>query len=246
MNSSSMHMAQNNVHGVRVLTLSGRLDPPGAAAVMKAITRCRDTEPQAVLFDLADLVEPVEPHVLLIFPAAQRRIGRWPEREVRLAEASAPVTQELHRLDIDRFVTIDDTLLGALEQLHAEQGAVRRTHCLVPVQSSPCQARHCVDDLLASAPADCRATARLVTSELVTNALRHVRDQFTLSLALTDDDLLIAVTDADCHIPTLGPLDPSAEGGRGLHLVESLSTCWGVRPIYKGGKTVWSRIATAA
>jgi anti-sigma regulatory factor (Ser/Thr protein kinase) len=238
-------MDQKNDHGVRVLTLSGRLDLPGAAAALKAIPGSGDTEPQAVVFDLADLVEPVERQVLMIFPVAQRRIGRWPEREVRLAGASVPVTQDLHRLNIDRFITIDTTLLGALDQIYTRQHAVRRTHSLVPALSSPAQARQCVDDLLVSVPADFRATAELVTSELATNVLRHVRDQFTLSLALTDDELLVAVTDTNGHIPTLGPLSVDAEGGRGLHLIDNLSTSWGVRLIYKGGKTVWSRITTA-
>jgi len=245
-NPSRMQVDRNDVHGVRVLRLGGRLDVSGAAAVLKAVPSCGDVEPKAVVFDLADLVAPVEPHLMMIFAAAQRRIGRWPEREVCLAGISAPVLRDLRQLDIDRFVTLDTTVLGALEQIRAGRNAVRRTHCMVPVPSSPGRARHCVDELLASAPEDVRGDAELVASELATNVLRHVREPFTLSLALTQDELLVAVTDADAHIPTVGPFTLDAEGGRGLTLVENLSTSWGVRPIYRGGKTVWSRIATSA
>jgi hypothetical protein len=246
MTASSTRIEQDDDHGVRVLRLSGRLDPLGAAAALDAVPGCGHTaEAQVVVFDLADVVEQAEPRVLMFFAAAQRRIGHWPEREVRLAGAPAPLAQDLHRLDIDRFVTIDATLIDALGQIHTGQQAVRRTHSLAPVASTPGRARHCIDDLLASAPAEVREAAELVASELATNVLRHVRGPFTLSLALTDDELLVAVADADGRIPAVRPFTLDAEGGRGLYLIDSLSTSWGVRLIYMGGKIVWSRIATA-
>jgi hypothetical protein len=241
-----MRIDQKDDRGVRVVSLGGRLDLPGAAAVLKAVSGRGDTGPQAVVFDLADVLEPVEPRLRMLFPAAQRRIGRWPEHEVRLSGASGPLLYDLHRLHIDRFVTIDATLPGALEQLRAGRHAVRRTYSMVPVPSSAARARHCVDDLLTSVPGKVREAAELVASELATNVLRHVRERFTLSLALSEDELLVAVTDVDHHIPAVGPFTVDAEGGRGLLLVDSLSTSYGVRLIYRGGKTVWSRMTTAA
>jgi len=241
-----MQVRQNDDHGVRVVSLGGRLDLPGAAVALKAVPGRGDVGPRSVVFDLGDLVEPVEPHLMMIFPAAQRCIGRWPEREVRLAGASVPVLHHLHRLHIDRFMALDATLPGALHQIRTRRHAVRRTHAMVPVPSSAGRARHCIDDLLAAAPDEVREAAELVVSELATNVLRHVQEPFTLSLALTDDELLVAVTDADRRPPVVGPFSADAEGGRGLHLIASLSTSWGVRLIYRGGKTVWSRIATVA
>jgi hypothetical protein len=241
---SGLHVDQVDDQDVRVVNLGGWLDLPGAAVVLKAVRGCGDIGPKVVVFDLAGLVEPVEPHLMVVFPAAQRCIGCWPEREVRLAGASAPVLRDLHRLHLDRFVTLDATLPSALHQVRTRRHAVRRTHSMTAVPSSAAQARYCIDDLMAAAPDDVREAAELVASELASNALRHVCEPFTFSLALTDDELLVAVTDADRQTPTVRPFTADAEGGRGLHLVESLSTSWGVRLIYRGGKTVWSRIAT--
>jgi len=241
-----MRIDSGDDQGVRLVRLGGRLDLPGAAVVLKAVGGDGDCDVQTVVFDLSDLVEPVEPDLLMIFAAAQRHLGRWPEREVRVAAASAQVLHDLHRLHVDRLVTIDATLPVALERIRRARHAVRRTHCMVPVPSSAGRARHCIDDLLTSVPDEVRDAAELVTSELATNVLRHVREPFVLSLALTQAELLVAVTDADDRLPIVVPFTAGGEGGRGLRLVDSLSTSWGVRLIYRGGKTVWSRIGTAA
>jgi len=246
MNPSGMRVDEQDDHGVRVIGLHGRLDLPGAATVLRAVSGRGDLAPQAVVLDLAELVEPVEPRLLMIFPAAQRRIGRWPEHEVRLAGASTPVVRQLHRLGIGRFVTIDPTLTGALDELCTGRPSRRSTHVLASLPGSPGRARRCVDDLLARVPDRVRETAALVTSELTTNVLRHVHEPFTLSLTLLRDELLVAVTDADRHLPAVRQLTMDGEGGRGLYLIETLSQAWGVRLIYRGGKTVWSRIATVA
>ena len=86
-----------------------------------------------------------------------------------------------------------------------------------------------------------REDARLVLSELVTNALVHGEDPPVVRAAFTESRLELSVTDAGDRLPTVLPVDPDRIGGFGLHVVDQLSTAWGVSP-FPGGKTVWATL----
>jgi hypothetical protein len=84
--------------------------------------------------------------------------------------------------------------------------------------------------------------ACLLTSELVTNAVRYARLGIALSLELAaDEESLLLVTTADDHpdLPVLRDPSPDSESGRGLLLVDRLARRWGARPAGDGGKVVW-------
>ncbi|MFI2224347.1 SpoIIE family protein phosphatase [Streptomyces fradiae] len=82
--------------------------------------------------------------------------------------------------------------------------------------------------------------ALLVVSELVTNALVHTQGAVRLDLTLAGDRMRIAVTDASPRAPAKPVMaDWESTGGRGLFLVEAMSTSWGSVPV-SGGKQVWS------
>nr|BFD81091.1 SpoIIE family protein phosphatase [Streptomyces sp. Xyl84] len=84
--------------------------------------------------------------------------------------------------------------------------------------------------------------ALLVVSELVTNALVHTEGPVRLDLTLAHHRLRIAVADASPRTP-VKPTDIgwAATGGRGILLVEAVSTAWGALPV-SGGKQVWSEL----
>jgi anti-sigma regulatory factor (Ser/Thr protein kinase) len=95
-------------------------------------------------------------------------------------------------------------------------------------------------------PAAHEQDAALVISELVTNALRHgVGDVVTRGVLTDDHELHIAVTDSGSELPDVLPVDPSRVGGVGLHIVDRLSSRWGVSP-FPGGKTVWATLSIPA
>lgn len=81
-------------------------------------------------------------------------------------------------------------------------------------------------------------TALLLTSELVTNAVIHGRSHVRLGITLRPDWLRIDVGDDNSRHPTPQPADPDALDGRGLQIVERLSSKWGVDD-NRFGKTVW-------
>lgn len=91
---------------------------------------------------------------------------------------------------------------------------------------------------LASGHSTC-ADVELLTSELVTNAIRHGRTEMLVTVDVDDERVRVEVADRNPARPQLRV--PDETGGRGLRLVDELSDRWGVhggRP----GKTVWFEI----
>ena len=94
----------------------------------------------------------------------------------------------------------------------------------------------------ASWPAGLLDVALLLTSELVTNALRYGNGGgICLTVRRTPDALRVEVQDANPAAPQLSRQpDATVERGRGLHLIDSLATRWGHAPSAdQTGKTVW-------
>ena len=85
-----------------------------------------------------------------------------------------------------------------------------------------------------------------MVSELATNCIRHANVGFELTVMRSGGQIRVEVTDAARGEPTMrspGPEDPS---GRGLLIVNMLSTSWGVEHAPVRGKTVWFTYAGAA
>ena len=87
----------------------------------------------------------------------------------------------------------------------------------------------------------------LVASELVTNAVRYGAPEITLGLARIRGGLRIEVGDCGETLPLLAPVVPAdhSAGGRGLLIVASTATEWGISPHNPPpGKTVWVELST--
>jgi anti-sigma regulatory factor (Ser/Thr protein kinase) len=81
-----------------------------------------------------------------------------------------------------------------------------------------------------------------VLTELATNAALHARSAYTVHLVLEPGALLLEVTDSSPALPQHRHYGTDATTGRGIALVEALSTAWGVESS-PTGKTVWCRVA---
>ena len=108
--------------------------------------------------------------------------------------------------------------------------------------TAPHRARLALRHLLGNA-AD-RALGRdavLVTSELVTNAVKHTTEPCELQAWFCEEppSLRVEVCDSSENLPTV-PLRvaPDSLGGRGLLLVDALATAWGTER-RATGKVVW-------
>jgi anti-sigma regulatory factor (Ser/Thr protein kinase) len=90
-----------------------------------------------------------------------------------------------------------------------------------------------------------------ITSELVTNAVRHVCDDgtemigITLARALSPATVTIVVSDSSPEGPIRRDTPPESEQGRGLQIVEALSAHWGWHQ-QDGGKAIFATLTPGA
>ena len=86
-------------------------------------------------------------------------------------------------------------------------------------------------------------TAELLTSELVTNAIRHeAGDTVMLVISSAGGQFRVEVHDTSCFLPVPVAGSADTETGRGLILVASLATQWGFYPT-PAGKAVYFTLA---
>lgn len=120
-------------------------------------------------------------------------------------------------------------------------GCSRRYDGSRPVVTTPSAARRTVADLLdragISLDSVTAADALLVTTELVTNAIRHGGGITRFHAAVTDDALHLSVSDTNPRAPVPRPTAPGHPGGFGWPLVQRLTERTEVRG-RPGGKTV--------
>src|SRR5690606_9608815 len=82
------------------------------------------------------------------------------------------------------------------------------------------------------------ADARLLVSELLTNAVQHAQGPVTLHVCRTAAEGTVAVGAGSPCLPEPRRADEDEECGRGLNLVRVLADSWGVRPTDEG-KPTW-------
>ncbi|MEV4512714.1 ATP-binding protein [Dactylosporangium sp. NPDC049525] len=85
----------------------------------------------------------------------------------------------------------------------------------------------------------------LLLCELVTNAVVHAGGVTAVQLCLTDETLRVTVCDHVAAPPVARNAAPDADHGRGIALVETLATRWGVDRDRLAGKCVWLELSTA-
>lgn len=112
---------------------------------------------------------------------------------------------------------------------------------------APATARRFVKEHASHLPLDLVRDAELLVSEIVTNAIRHGQPSVSLQLRLDPPGIGVSVHDhgdvdampaGDTPVP-----DVNQPGGRGLLIVRTVATEWGIVPSDPPpGKTVWFRL----
>jgi anti-sigma regulatory factor (Ser/Thr protein kinase) len=165
--------------------------------------------------------------------AAGSGTGAWHEAVTRLpgpGSTQVPVPPFHHGHDLERWPLRNAITLGALN------GAV------------PSARAHLRQLLWEWGQAELGQDAGIVVSELVTNAViasAELRPTVAPVLVWIGSDshcVLVAVADASPRPPMRLNLEPDADGGRGLALVEAFSSRWGWHPANMAElvKVVWA------
>ena len=86
--------------------------------------------------------------------------------------------------------------------------------------------------------------AKLLTSELVANAIVHARSSVELVIECDVDRLHVEVRDSSPELPCRRAFSVGSLNGRGLNIVHRMSAAWGVR-LMRSGKSVWFEVPAA-
>jgi len=108
------------------------------------------------------------------------------------------------------------------------------------------QARRHVAQACEGLSRDVVEIAQLLTTELVTNAIDHGAGEITLDITREPQDLRVDVTDAAPGRPRAADATPDQTRGRGMLIVESLASAWGIEPPSGSRrKSVWFKLRTS-
>lgn len=108
-------------------------------------------------------------------------------------------------------------------------------------------ARAVVRDLCASGEVGQQVveTAVLLVTELVSNAIEHGGGTAVIDAEIDERRVRVCVLDDDPRLPSARMASIDAERGRGLLLVEALSSRWRAEPRSRG-KAVWFELDRAS
>lgn len=114
---------------------------------------------------------------------------------------------------------------------------------LPPESASVPQARRFVADQLGDLSPDTVDVARLLVSEIVTNAVLHAGTELVLTLERGESTVQVQIEDGNPLLPVVRSHGPDAGTGRGLHVLDRMASRWGTSEV-DGGKIVWFEIPT--
>lgn len=226
----------------RVLTRDGRFVIVGESDNGRsAIDLVGEHQPDLVVLDIA------MPELDGI--AALPRL-REASRDSRIVMLSGYAPDEMERRSIEGgavgYIDKSTDLAVLPRRLHALAAVLDTVQHVLDLTyeadlASPAMARHDLRTALEASGTGGVDVVELLTSELVTNAVRHAHSTARVAAELLGNRVRVSVTDDGPGAPTPGRPSPDAESGRGLELVDALALRWGVVPL-DVGKTVWFEV----
>jgi anti-sigma regulatory factor (Ser/Thr protein kinase) len=226
--------------GVWVVEVHGR--PAGRAdlSVRSIVTKCLTEFPAAIVLDLGDLIDAES--VAPALPALRRRALAAGTRLLCVAPEplATRIAETVARWYVDLHPTVDEALSAA-----RRQSRWLRLDLVPPHDHSASTARIAVGDFcLGLGFPHVLTRARIVTSELVTNAAEHAGGPILVTASAYHTLIHINVADRSRRAPVQVP-NPGAgsldQAGTGLRLVERHATAWGT-VVRQDGKVVWATL----
>jgi anti-sigma regulatory factor (Ser/Thr protein kinase) len=229
-------LRQEMDRGIEVLSVQGPVGPREATTLVCAVERAITREPRGIIVDLREVTE--------LEDSARQRISVLSTLPSGWPRAALVVCPPAAVPEMPGMLTAPDRA-AALEQVDARASRPRARIEVPHDISGPAQARAAVAEAASRLGIDdLRDDVVLVVSEMVTNAVRHAQPPVGLEIEATEHDVVIAVRDGSPRRPVPRSADEQAEGGRGMMLVDLLTSEHGVRP-QPPGKTVWARVRRA-
>jgi anti-anti-sigma regulatory factor len=236
MPSEVRHLVEDGL-AFPVVHFSGVLDPGSAVALREALVTVLATQPQAVVVDVSALAvpDPAAAQVLeAVLETVAAEIADWPATQLALCAPD-------DRIGPATGLPTWPTTPAAIAALGRPTPEAYRHLDLDPEPGAARSARRLLTDACADwALDDLAGSSCIVLTEMVNNVVAHAHTPMTVLLSRRDERLSLAVRDGSPTIPHFsGPVAPTAYGGRGLLLIDSVADRWGCLAA-DGGKVVWA------
>ncbi|GIF08758.1 ATP-binding protein [Actinoplanes siamensis] len=235
---------------VSLLTVCGAWDDELRRNTFATLRRCFTEHPDALIVDLSRLLDPRSESMPVWTTARTVAAALQPPMHLALCvPPDLPLADRMQGLDTGRFLPIYAKVRQARVAVAGRipQGA-RITVTLRPDTDAPITARNLVSDAcLEWGLAHLLHPARLVISELVTNAVEHAGTEIQVAVVRRGAGLHLSVADGSVALPRLvrparqRPGLPLDERGHGLQAVDGTAELWGAMPT-PDGKVVWATV----
>lgn len=235
-------VASRTIDGVIVLAVDGPLNHV-VDELTVAVRYALAEGPRALVCDLSGVTHGVDVDGLDLLAASTREVRDWPGTPIVMTSPDGGIRAVLRLHSMSDHVMVRSTLGRALADVEKCPAPVDAHTRLEPRTTASRSARNfvsrtCLDWGLRHE----LASASLVVSELVTNAVIHAGTDIDLGLTRLGGRLRLAVRDGSTISPRQPVLDLGRRRGRGLAITEAFSRIWGVLPTADGGKVVWAVI----
>jgi anti-anti-sigma regulatory factor len=237
---------QSPATGVTTLHLAGELTPATTATCRDLVGAAAAQCPVAVIVDLADLHQ-AAPRSLRVFVTATAEARQAWGVPVLLC---APNSEVRHQLEPFRgYVALYEHHSHAMLAVRAQVPRWVRQR-FVPMPESVAGTRSLIADACRDwGLSHMRYTARLVASEMASNAIQHAGTSFDVTAGHTGRYLRIAVQDGSHTLPALVETPPprssimAVGSGRGMRIMSGAGTHCGATRV-PDGKIVWVLMLT--
>jgi anti-sigma regulatory factor (Ser/Thr protein kinase) len=233
------HVRARSVGPVVVLDVAGRLSEVVEELDLAARFSLAEG-PKGVVCDLSSVVEVNAPGALRALATSGRHPRDWPGVPLAVAGLTQRAGDTLGGKPLGGHLMVIASLREALSSvLQASLPAVESLR-LAPDPTAARASR----DFVSRALLDWRlsrliSSARLVVTELVTNATTHAGTDIELTVSKYRGAVRLAVADRSPNLP-VERHDSTDTHGRGLIIIKGLSSACGVLPNTDGGKVVWA------
>jgi anti-sigma regulatory factor (Ser/Thr protein kinase) len=228
---------------IATITARNRLPGDVSSELVAALAH----EPHVVVCDLTGMAPATSPRK--IFEPVAAYLSLWPGTVVVVVVPETGANPSLTSLGANgRLLLRTDPEAGVAEARSLTRETDRRQLQLMPLPTAPSEARtFATRTLLDWQASRSIRTTSLVVSELVTASLLHAQTVIDLALSHAGSCLRVAVHDrgGGRPRPRHGDWEDETPTGRGMVLVDRLTSCWGVFPGRRGGKTVWALLDAA-
>jgi anti-sigma regulatory factor (Ser/Thr protein kinase) len=215
-----------------------------------ALRKCLAEHPEALIVDLSELDDPAGLSLPTWLDARHTAALKDPPVQLALCiPPDLPLADRVQRLGSGQWLPVYAKVRQARVAVAGRLPLTGRLSLnLMSDPDAPSLARNLVSDACLSwQMQELLHPARLLMSELVTNAVEHARSSLVVTVGRRGRGLQVTVADELSTPPRLlRPARPKRdlpldERGRGLRTVTAIATAWGWLPT-RSGKIVWATL----